>query len=300
MRLMKILTYHIVLLLLASCFACNGAGKGNKTQGKGKPKDNKAFVIATLPTLDCMPLYLAKEKGLLAENGIPVELRQYNAQMDCDTAILHGRVHGVVTDLVRVEHMRKKNAVLEYFTSTNLAWRLYSNKAARIKTVKQLSEKMVGMTRFSGTDYWTDAVVKEEKPKNEVFRIQLNDLNVRMKMLQNNEIDAVWLPDPYATTAKVDKHQLVYDTEGKTPMLGVIAFDKKERGKRLTDSQFRQLVEVYNQMCDSLNLNGAKHYRDVLAKYYRLEQKAIEALPKVRFNHVMQPRAMDVNAARNF
>lgn len=300
MRLKTPFSYCAFFLLSVFCLSCGGTGRDNEKRVENEREDGSMFVIATLPTLDCMPLYLAHEKGLLREAGIPVKLREYAAQMDCDTAMLRGRVHGAVTDLVRAERMRKENMSLEYFTSTNLSWKLYSNKTARIKTVGQLSEKMVGMTRFSGTDYWTDVAIKAEKLKNEVFRIQLNDLNVRFKMLKNNEIDAVWLPEPYATAARVGRHRLVYDTEKKRPALGVVAFNKRERAKRLSRRQFEQLTGVYDRMCDSLNRNGVKRYREVLTKYYRLDNNTIEALPEVRFGHVTQPRTQDVNTARNF
>lgn len=285
---------------LSFIFACGNDKKSDVQASVAKPKSSNAVVIATLPTFDCLPLYWAESKGLLKQEGLDVELKMYPSQMDGDTAILRGHVQGVVSDLVRMERIKQKLPYLTYFSSTSLSWQLYTNKTARIKTIQQLSEKMVGMTRFSGTDYWTDRVVKEAKPKNEVFRVQLNDLNVRWKMLQNNEIDAVWLSEPYSTKARLRQCQKVYDTEGKDMMMGVIAFNKKELDKKLNNNGLEQLIKVYNQACDSLNQYTVEHYIGVLEKYYGLTERDIKALPRMHFHHVLKPRQLDIEAARRF
>lgn len=290
----------LLLLSLVFFFSCDKKKENNKNQVLVKSQKTKPFVVAIMPTLDGLPFFLADHSGILREKSLEVRLKVYQSQMDCDTALLRGRVHGIVTDLVRAERMKKQKLPLEYFTSTILSWQLYTNRIARIKTLPQLSEKMVGMARFSGTDYWTDVVVKEGKPKQEVFKVQLNDLNIRWKMLQNNEIDAVWMPEPFATKARLAKHQMIYDTADKGIMLGVVAFNEEKRVKLLKDNKLKELVEVYNQMCDSLNKNGVSHYSEVLTTYYQLDSEAIKALPKLRFHHVQKPRMLDINTARNF
>ncbi len=56
---------------------------------------------SVMPTLDCLPVYLAYEDSIFLKQGVTVHLYRYNAQMDCDTAIARKRVEGTVTDLVR-------------------------------------------------------------------------------------------------------------------------------------------------------------------------------------------------------
>ena len=59
---------------------------------------------------------------------------------------------------------------------------------------------MLAMTRYSATDLLADYAVDSAKLKSEqVFKIQVNDVNIRLKMLLNNEIDAVLLTEPQAT-----------------------------------------------------------------------------------------------------
>ena len=101
------------ILLVTLLLACNSKGDAPKTQDKKLTPADSTLLIAVMPTLDCLPLYVAEASGLFENQHINVRLVKYNAQMDCDTALLRGRVHGAFTDLVRAEHLRKKGASLK-------------------------------------------------------------------------------------------------------------------------------------------------------------------------------------------
>ena len=125
--------------------------------------DRASLKIGVMPTLDCLPVYLAYEDSLFLKQGVTVHLYRYNAQMDCDTAIVRGRVEGTVTDLVRAARIEKKGVPLFYPVSTNLYWQLISNRKARVSELKQLSDKMIAITRHSATDYLADLAIDSAK-----------------------------------------------------------------------------------------------------------------------------------------
>ena len=192
-------------------------------------KDSAALKVAVLPTLDCLPLFVAEHYQLFDTIHGGVRLKRFMAQMDCDTAMERGRVEGLVSDLVRAKLMERQGLKLRYVTVTNAYWQLVTNRNARIRQLKQLDDKMVAMTRFSATDLLTDRVVDSVKlDKDRVFKVQINDVNVRLLMLQNNEMDALWLTEPQATAARMMKHGVVYDTRKEDLQLGVMVFREKE------------------------------------------------------------------------
>ena len=45
---------------------------------------------------------------------------------------------------------------MHYLTDTNLKWQLIADKDSKLKQLSDLSDKIVAMTRFSGTDLLTD------------------------------------------------------------------------------------------------------------------------------------------------
>ena len=233
----------------------------------------------------------------LPETGSNVHLYRYNAQMDCDTAIARKRVEGTVTDLVRAARLQKQGTQLFYPVSTNLYWQLITNRKARISELKQLSDKMIAMTRHSATDYLSTLVIDSVKPKYEVYRVQINDLNIRLRMLLNNEMDAAWMPEPYATQARMAKHVALADSRDKNLQLGVIAFRSKLKREPRRKDQIDRFVKAYDIAVDSINKNGVHHYVALLTKYYGIDAQTVSNLPKLKYSHAMEPRQRDLKVA---
>lgn len=262
--------------------------------------DSLALKVAVMPTLDCLPIYIAKDENLFDNEKVDVSLKIFNAQMDCDTAIVGYTANGVVSDLVRTVRIIRKGTPLVYLSSTNGAWQLISNRTARVKELSQLGDKMVAMTRYSATDFLTDKALDGVKTKAKVFRIQVNDVRVRLDMLLNNEMDAEWLMEPQATMARMRHNPVIADSKKMGYNLGVIAFREDCYADRRRREQIRSFSRAYNMACDSINKNGVRHYEEVLKKYYHLDDKTIKALPSLRYSHIAKPAAKDVEAARKW
>jgi len=215
---------------------------------------------------------------------------------------MRGRVEGSVTDLVRAERMKKLGDSLTYFSATNAYWLLISNRQARITQLKHLDDKMLAMTRYSVTDLLGDLAVDSAKLQPErVFRIQVNDVNIRLKMLENNEMDAMLLTEPQATQALLQKHKVILDTRKEDIQMGAIVF----RGKGMDDQNRKKQMAVflkgYNEACDSINHYGVRHYRDVIKKYYTVSKQALNALPdSLKFMHATPPRQKDIERAQKW
>ena len=252
-------------------------------RAKQKTADSLALKVAVMPTLDCMPLFLAKDHRLFDTLGVDVRLRLRKAQMDVDTALIGGSVEGAVSDSVRVARMQSRGTALTELGTTNTSWQLVGNRSARLKEVKQLGDKMVAMTRYSATDVLTDHVLTGVKTTATVYRVQINDVPLRLQMLLNNEMDALWLPEPQATTARLHGHTVLWDTQKHNLWLGRVVF----RDKALNEDRVRKQIDVfkraYNMACDSLNQRGVAAYGDLVVKYCQTDQKTIDALPKVKF-----------------
>lgn len=252
-------------------------------RAKLKTADSLALKVGVMPTLDCMPLFVAKERRLFDTLGVDVRLRMRKAQMDIDTALIGGSVEGALSDSVRVARMRSRGTALTEVGTTNTSWQLVGNRSARLKEVKQLGDKMVAMTRYSATDFLTDHVLTGVKTTATVYRVQINDVPLRLQMLLNNEMDALWLPEPQATTAREHGHTVLWDTEKHNLWLGRVVFRDKALGDARVKKQIDVFKQAYNMACDSLNQRGVSAYADLLIKYCQTDQKTLDALPKVKF-----------------
>ena len=218
--------------------------------------------------------------------------------MDCDTAIERKRVEGAVTDLIRAHHIEKRGTALTYPISTNLYWQFITNKRSRISELKQLSDKMVAMTRYSATDYLATLAIDSGKPKYDVYKVQINDLNIRLRMLLNNEMDAMLLPEPQATKARLEQHVKLFDSRDKNLQLGVVAFRKKILSEPRRKDQLAKFIKAYNIAVDSINRRGVQHYASIITKYTGADAKTISNLPKLKYEHAMEPRRRDLAVAQ--
>ena len=286
------------LLLMAACHQSYEETKRQTrmSQKEVQRRDSAALKVAVMPTLDCLPLYVAEYYQLYDTLRGGVRLKFFMAQMDCDTALERGRVEGMMTDLVRAKRMEMRGMKLRYPTVTNAHWQLIANRNARVKQLKQLDDKMVAMTRFSATDLLTDRVIDSVKlDRDRVYKVQINDLSVRLLMLQNNEMDALWLMEPQATAARTMKHGVVYDTRKEDLQLGVMAFREKEMRHQERGQQLELFVKAYNQACDSINKYGVLRYRDLIVKHCKMKANMVDSLPNdIQYVHARGPREQDI------
>lgn len=300
MRRINLIALFAVFMLATACHdtAEEKKQRNKEEREKAQREWRAAFKVAIMPTLDCLPVVIAYERKLCDSTKIDLRPCMYRAQMDCDTALLNKRVQGSVSDLVRTERLKKKGLALTYPIATNTYWQLFTNKKQRVKSLSQLSDKMVAMTRYSATDRLTDMAVQQGKPKYTVFRIQINDVPLRLNMLLNNSMDAMWLPEPQATVARMKGHPMLFNSENEALHWGVFAFLSEEVGKDVRSRQLQEFIRGYNAACDSINRFGLPHYGDLIVKYCQVPQETVAKLPKLKFQHAEPPRDSDVQKAK--
>ena len=299
----KLLIGMVVALLIVGCGQSYDETKRLKQEKRTRElrEDSAALKVAVMPTLDCLPLFVAEEREMF-DTVVDIRLKCYTAQMDCDTALQRGRVEVAVSDLVRAERMKGEKLKLHYLTSTNAYWLLIGNRNQRITNLSHLDDRMLAMTRYSVTDLLGDLAVDSAKLKTErVFRIQVNDVNVRLDMLENNEMDALLMTQPQVTQALLLKHHVLLDTRQLDMQMGVIVEDSVVMSHPNRQRQREVLIKGYNMACDSLNYFGVKHYSDIIRKYYKLSEQALRQLPDtLAYEHVQAPREQDVAKAKQW
>ena len=298
---MKRINYLLILAVLTfvSCGKSDKELQAERQAQKLAEREayQKAYKIAVMPTMDCLPAYLLKDSLLYDTAKVDIRLCRFNAQMDCDTAMIGGSVQAAFSDLVRTERLKHRNKVLmHYLTDTNLNWQLIADKDSKLKQLSDLSDKIVAMTRFSGTDLLTDMAVKKAKPKYQVFRVQVNDVLVRLAMLQNHEIDAYWFAEPQITKALSADNNSLFNSEDAGVHLGVVAIMDKVRRQ----DEEAAFAEAYDKAVEQINKNGVKYYSALIQKYMKVDESVVRALPDIKYTKIGLPRKANLLMARNF
>lgn len=298
---MKCINY-LLLLVALMVVCCGKSDKELQAERQAKMQAEceayqKAYKIAVMPTMDCLPAYLLKDSLLYDTAKVDIRLCRFNAQMDCDTAMIGGSVQAAFTDLVRAERLKHRSKVLmHYLTDTNLNWQLIADKESKLKKLSDLSDKIVAMTRYSGTDLLTDMVVKKAKPKYQVFRVQVNDVLVRLAMLQNHEIDAYWFAEPQITKALAGDNNALFNSQDAGVHLGVVAVMDKVR-RQEEEAAF---ASAYDKAVELINKNGVKYYSTLIQKYMKVDEAVVRSLPDIKYTKIGPPRKVDLLMARNY
>lgn len=280
----------ISLIVFLSILLVSGCGESYEQQQKRTRAERErmnrkymeSFKISVTPTIDCLPLLLLKDSALYDTAHYDFRLIPFTAHMDVDTALIGGTVQIAATETVRIKHL--KNTPIHVLCHTPLAWQLVSGQKARLKELSQLSDHMVGMTRFSATDHLTDSVVKRGKPKYTVYRVQCNDIFIRLHMLTNSEIDAAWLPQPQATQALATGNDILANDAGAR--MGRLVFRSGGKGGANREAQLYEFIKAYNTAVDLINKNGLSYYYPLIKKYMQVkDEKTIANMPKIQFAH---------------
>ncbi len=294
---------RIKYLLLLTAFIIMGCQVSEQDDSLIEKRKNKveevayqrAFKVGVMPTMDCLPIFLLKDSALYNPDDIDIRLKEYTSQRDCDTAMINGRVQAAVTDLVQAEYLKEeKNAVLDYMTETNATWQLMATPASGIKQVEDLGDKVIGLAFNSVTQYLTIQVISSHSIKNRTYGSQINDIFIRMQMLRNKQLDAVWTSEPQTTQAKILGNKEIYNSTKQDFTPGAIVFVNAPKVEK------RQVFEdAYNKAVDMINKHPIQYFAPLIKKYMRVDDKVISALPNMVYKRVTPPRRRDIIKAQN-
>ncbi|MCR5849916.1 MAG: ABC transporter substrate-binding protein [Bacteroidaceae bacterium] len=236
--------------------------------------DTTVLRVAVMPTLSCLPVYYAEQTGLADSLGLEMEVLHFQAQMDIDTAIIYGHADVAFTDLIRVERLSKE-VTLTPFASCDEPLSLISLKTKRVKRVNQMKEQMIAISRLSATDYWCDRVLDSTRTnRDDIYRPQINDVQLRAEMLRQGLIDAAMMSEPYATWMTMLGHKRLFQSKGKQPRL--YAWAACSSSTQQQKKVFRKLLnEAVERMGKEVE---ATLFRDILKQEYRLPPALVDTL----------------------
>ncbi len=289
---MKKLTYLCLLAVTVSMMAACGASYKEKQAERDSlntekmRKEKKALKIAVLPTMDCLPVWVAVDAGYFKDIPDSFLVKPLKSQIDIEHALLDKSVDVGASDTMRIDFVNSKEPLLAAMGNTELYWLLITNKGTRVSDPKNLGDKLVAMTRYSATDWLTDQVLAAHPSSATTFKIQVNDVEIRLQMLQNNAMDAMWLPEPQATMALMGGHKSIADSRKMKTYLSTFAMRTADKEDARRNRQVGVFVKGYNRACDSLNKHGLKAYAPLLKEHLGVDEKTLPRLPKFKFGKI--------------
>lgn len=241
----KLLFYILLLVAFSSC--TNGEKATSLTDSQ-----DSTLRIALLPTLDCLPLYYAQTTGIFDTLGLKAQLITYEAAMDADTAFLASSADIIFTDLPKALLWRTQGDSVGVIAQTQLNHFLVTAHVARIKTLKDLKEKIIGITRHSAVDMTADSILaKANYITTDLNKPQINNLRLRCQMVNQNQYDGAILPEPYASECVARGGKRLIGTPDLGLNLSAIVVRDSVYHKH--KDKVKLLLNVWNRACKEIN-----------------------------------------------
>lgn len=243
--------------------------------------DSLALNIICTPTLECLPFYHAVESGLCDSLHLSLGIYTETSQFDIDSIMRRTKIiDGAVFDTYRLAYYKKRNQSLPIRESINLygVWRLIAADQLRIKEIEKLKKRTIATARFATSSLLLEQALsgKKDIKYSDFYHAQINDFEVRTNMLDENQIDACMLPEPYATLAVTRGHRSVWTKDPVSTM--VLAFRLPVYNDKRKAKQIELLRQVYNESVLSLNLHGTHAADSALIKSLKLPKEVVDTL----------------------
>lgn len=261
----KLRYIFIWLLTMGLCGACNQTDKAVSND------DSTAIKLGVLPTIECLPFYYANSLGLFDSLGINVQLTTFAAAMDADTAFVNGYMNGIVSDLVKACVWNENGDSVHVAMCGDLKMWLVTAQSARLARAESMKEKIIGITRHSALDFFTDKILESVKFNSiDINKPQINDIRLRTQMVDQNQYDGAILPEPYASEAVARGARRLNSTEEMKleGMMCVLFSDSVYKARK---NEIDKIARVYDMAVEALNADTINNVLDFLPQQHIMQ-----------------------------
>lgn len=188
----------LALLSLALLFGC---GKKN-SKGNGGNPDRQEFALGVMASVDYLPFAVALDKGIYDSLGLDLRLEHFFSPVERDAALQGGVLDGAVTDYTSAALLNAAQLPIVLDMKCDGAFRLIVGQGKSIATLQDLRGKRLALSSNTVIEYTTDKLLAQAGiAPEEVEKVEIVKIPLRLEMLRNGEVDAAVLPEPFATMA---------------------------------------------------------------------------------------------------
>lgn len=182
------------------------------------PAETPTLKIGLLPVLEALPIYVADAQGYFKSEGITVEYVPAASAAERDQLMQAGQIDGMINDLISTVLYNKetqKIAVVRFARTATPDSAQYSVLAAKGSGITKASDlKGVEVAISEGTviAYVTDRLLQLEglQPA-DIKTTNVVKIADRMQLLNQGNLKAATMPDPYSSLALQNGATVVVD-----------------------------------------------------------------------------------------
>jgi NitT/TauT family transport system substrate-binding protein len=259
-------------LLSAACIA------PVQMTGEQTAASPRSLRVALLPITDVVPFYVAQQEGYFADAGLDAVPVPVSSGAERDTVVQAGAaeceltdIHGVVLTNARNANDLRIIATARQATSVQPLFFMLSSPASGIERTEQLAGANIGISENTVIDYWNDRILESAGvDPTSVTRTNVPQIPVRLELLLNNQLDAVVLPDPLASFARLQGARSVVDDTIR-PEIAVSVLACREDAIAQQPEAIAAFVSGWDRAVDAINADPSA-FSNVLIENTRVPE----------------------------
>jgi NitT/TauT family transport system substrate-binding protein len=231
--------------------------------------------IGVLPITDVVPFYIAEQQGYFLKQGLNIELVPASSAAERDQMMLTEQIDGQVSDLIATVLFNAKSPKLKVVRiamspapkSPNF-W-IVTPKESAIKSAQDLKGKEIAISQNSVIEYITQRMLEREGlAPADIKTTSVPAIPTRLQLVQQNQVAAATLPDPFASLAILGGARIIVDdTKYPEYSMSVITFRTDILTKRAGD--VKKFLAAYDQAISDIRAKPDQ-FRNVLIEKGRV------------------------------
>lgn len=250
-----------IIILISSC-------SSNK-------KNEESITFGVMSSMDYLPLAVAEREGYFTKHGITVKIQKFLSANERDAAIQSGVVDGTVTDYTSAALVNAAGFKLKLTSKCQAPFYIVAGSDSGVNNLSELKGKKIAVSQNTVIDFCVDMALQSVGlNQNDVQKIEVNKIPLRLEMMRNNKIDATGLPNPFALIAKNDNCKLIASMDSLGYTVTGMAFTEKAIENK--SENIKKLYAAYNDGAEYLRTHSIEDIRDILTKDLGFPQALIE------------------------
>lgn len=254
------------------------------------------LTIGILPDVDSVPFLIAQQKGFYNDEKIAVEIKQFKSAPERDAAFQTGNLDAVVSDMLAAEFLQAGGFEVESIMSTDGNYCLVVGNG---NDPDEIAGKDIAVSKNTIIEYVTDKILEHGGINpNEVNKVIIPQIPVRLEMLSNGKLFAAALPEPMASIAIANGCTLVGSANELQINPGIFLATKKSATEK--KSEFEKLFRAYNRAVEYLNTTPKDQYIDDVIQLSGFPEQSKETLSLPKYREATMPFEKDRVDVKNW
>jgi NitT/TauT family transport system substrate-binding protein len=290
---------RIVKTLLAAALIVTSLLTTGCSPSSQEAPSNTKLRVGLLHTGDTLPVVVAQEFGFFTDEGIEVEIINFQSAVERDSAFQAKAIDGMAADLIGTTLMRSKGQDVRIVSLTvgekagvgRVALLVSPNSG--ITSVEQLVGKEIALSKNTVIEYITDELLAANGIDPEsTNKVSVANISMRINLLINDEVAAATLVDPLASFAEAKGARAILDDKQDNLGQAVLTFHGS-----VVDSAPKAMSAfmcAYNHAVDTINADRPA-FSATLQKISRLPKEIESSYDVIEFPNRVVPTAKQVD-----